>query len=136
MKIFNYGSPIKYSAGTSIEVAVTNLSRRVNKMDVVTAISSSVPESQLSGSVAENSVVLHRVRPFVWNLFKPHFHGSFKKEGGRVVLGGVYTMTGAAKLIFSAFFIILAIVEVVVLFGLLMLLSRRYLYPRHYLFLR
>jgi hypothetical protein len=117
MNIFNYGTRKKFAAGVSGDTAVTRLRNRVNKLDIATSISSSVSESKLVGEVADHSVVLHRVRPFVWNLFKPHFYGNFQKDGDHVVLDGIFSVSSAAKIIFSAFLVVLALAELVFLFG-------------------
>src|SRR5450755_489355 len=117
MKILSYGNPTKFAAGISIEEATKRLRSRIHKMDIVTTLASSVPESKLAGEVSDNSVALNRVRPFFWNLFKPHFYGRFVKSGGRVALEGAFTVSVFAKVIFFAFLTILTISEIVFKIG-------------------
>jgi hypothetical protein len=97
--------------------ARSQLRDRLYKMNIVATLGSAVSESKLVGDVAENYVVVHRVRPFAWSIFKPYFYGRFVKHGDKVVLEGIFSVAFFAKMTFFALLALLALFELVHFFG-------------------
>jgi hypothetical protein len=88
-----YGAvPADFESAYSLEESVRRLSattdRRVGQS----------PHEAAVGKVARNRVVLRKVSPASSNAFKPHFIGSFRQVGRRVVLSGRFAPALMPKL--------------------------------------
>jgi hypothetical protein len=99
----------------SFDRAINGLAVKVHKNTLMTAVAADVNRSTLVGRIAKQTVDLHRARPLVGNVFKPHFYGRFSTRDGKVSLDGQFSMSAFAKAIIVCFILCLFLAEVIML---------------------
>jgi hypothetical protein len=113
--LFDYTDTQRFDSPLSLDEAIDRLSKKAHKQTLKMRIASDVEQSTLVGSVTKKAVALHRVQPFVGNMFKPHFYGEFKSKDGRALLEGRFTMAPFAKFTVCGFFLCIAFAELFML---------------------
>jgi hypothetical protein len=98
------------------------------------AIASDVRDSTLVGRVAANHVVLHRVRPFLSNVYKPYFYGRFVTENNKAVLKGQFTMSLFTRLVGKFMLVFIAALEAISILNFIGSKNISDLYPIGYIF--
>lgn len=98
--LFRYTNQIEFRSSLSI-------SDCVNKLRSASA--------DVTGSVSDNQVVLHRIQFFFGSLYKPYFYGRFSRDGGNTVLKGMFTISRFARISSSAALIAITILEIILL---------------------
>ncbi|MES2135178.1 MAG: hypothetical protein V4449_03000 [Patescibacteria group bacterium] len=114
-RLFDYSENIQFECVVSMEEALKRLAEKLQKQSVFIFLTSTVSHPSLMGQITKNSVKLHRVVPFLGNIYKPIFYGRFNNKNGKIVLEGMFTMSPIAKISTLLFLTIFVAIEIIML---------------------
>jgi len=105
---------MRFEVQMPVDLAVKKVATKVQQPNLMTAFAY-VPKAKLVGLVSEEEVDVFWVRPFVGNIFRPHFKGRFLRKEDKTVLEGTFSIGVFAKGIVVLFMLALSLFEIGIL---------------------